>query len=870
MDFSLSISRHSLYNLTMKSRPIGNKKNTTLLIPQLDNSDEVIITSKKVTSFKNFVQLIVHPPKGQNPQFENLSQIKTLRLDNTKIGTFDGAIFNIPIKNLSMLNTPLSHYSHYRLMALIVFGAELETIDHNPIKKSERQLFEKNKEVLYDYLVEGWILTMLSPLKLYHPETRQRRVLYPKNVDNVNIIQTVNHMNHPSSPSISPTNSPSNSPFDSHSKMSHCNSPSSKLSPGKKPSPIRAKDVSVFSSPLNKKNSSNLSLQSEKTSKSNFKKNLTSKTDTDIEFLKILEKNFFEDDLRKLNISNFGTIQDNDLFVYYILLCVNLRPFFVKEIVEFLKSVTTPNLIKSLKKSIQTFKFSSYSVIALLIEELLSSTVFTINDVKPLLFSAYSNFESWNSYFSLFDNHSVKFIDFFCVFSNIIEKVDPELYNSLIKLAEEDNSNENGVSLIDVIQKFKENDRPKFVIFEALLNDDVEAFSEFDDDSIKQNITELTPWESPSNHKLLAASFCGAIQCFNSIIQANSSVQGENDNEETKNILEKLQDNEILISAAIAGGNFNICKVFESAKDYLDVAVTFHQFHLFKDYFELVQIEQTNLSSLFYHSVDSINITVIDYLMDKQLHLNHDSVLERGISLLFPSFVTFLLDYGFKSNFSLIYAIKAQKLEIVKLFSSAEFNIKGNDKLGWTPIHYAAQMGNVNILSYILSKCQGIDINLKDNEGNSPLLIAASNNHSKIVSALLKRNNCNPNLADNNGWTPLHIAAGNRNQEIVKTLIFNSKTNANAKTFENKETPLIIAAEANDEKIVGIILRKPNVDVNAKTKNNETALTLAIRNRNKAIIELIIKCGRADIAGINISQLTKDVGIQSLFKKHIK
>ena len=59
--------------------------------------------------------------------------------------------------------------------------------------------------------------------------------------------------------------------------------------------------------------------------------------------------------------------------------------------------------------------------------------------------------------------------------------------------------------------------------------------------------------------------------------------------------------------------------------------------------------------------------------------------------------------------------------------------------------------------------------NAPDNNGVTPIFVAAQNNHIEIVKILMKATD-NPNAAMNNGSTPMSIATQKNHQEIVQLL----------------------------------------------------------------------------------------------------
>ena len=79
-----------------------------------------------------------------------------------------------------------------------------------------------------------------------------------------------------------------------------------------------------------------------------------------------------------------------------------------------------------------------------------------------------------------------------------------------------------------------------------------------------------------------------------------------------------------------------------------------------------------------------------------------------------------------------------------------------------TPLVYAVRANNLESVKVLLAA--GADVNQVTGYGWSPLLVATQNRYYKLGAFLLERG-ANPNLPNTGGWTPLYLATDNRNIE---------------------------------------------------------------------------------------------------------
>lgn len=148
----------------------------------------------------------------------------------------------------------------------------------------------------------------------------------------------------------------------------------------------------------------------------------------------------------------------------------------------------------------------------------------------------------------------------------------------------------------------------------------------------------------------------------------------------------------------------------------------------------------------------------------------HDVVASGSVEI-----VNMLFNHGAYINVTepyhyqtpLMWACQAGLTEIVKifLFQGADVNIK--DYMGWTCVHHAG-MAN-DMMLYELFRDADAHFDELDNEGNTPLHVAAEYGSVEFANALLE-GCCNPSIQNLVGNQPAHIACRDNKVEILKLI----------------------------------------------------------------------------------------------------
>lgn len=200
-------------------------------------------------------------------------------------------------------------------------------------------------------------------------------------------------------------------------------------------------------------------------------------------------------------------------------------------------------------------------------------------------------------------------------------------------------------------------------------------------------------------------------------------------------------------------------------------------------------------------------------------------------------------------EWALLYAIERDYHHILKILLACGDTIDLNvrDIFDNTPLHLAAEKGNVDIVTTLLA-CPEIQIDATMPNGDTPLHVAALHNNHQVIKLLLDqklllaRNSIQVNQPNKNGKTPLHCAVHNKAIESVKLLLTHDYIDVNAKDVE-KYTPLHEAVALKDnEAIVNLLLAHGDIQINDQAANGLTALHFAALHGNVESIEALLAC----------------------------
>ncbi|KAG5998701.1 hypothetical protein E4U43_002370 [Claviceps pusilla] len=193
-----------------------------------------------------------------------------------------------------------------------------------------------------------------------------------------------------------------------------------------------------------------------------------------------------------------------------------------------------------------------------------------------------------------------------------------------------------------------------------------------------------------------------------------------------------------------------------------------------------------------------------------------------------------------------------------------------------TVLHLAIQCAEFPVIEYVMSESgNGVDINARDKDGNTPLHVAAAQGRTPVVKLLLEQSDINDSLANHQGKLPLDLA---RNPEIFQLLQLSRSLFTEAKVKQVQEL-----AARGDYDSLAQVLEEPRfktvIDINSPefalepvtVETGGTLLHEAARKRNTQLIQILLLHGgdpfRRDRKGKLPQSVTNDENVKLILKK---
>uniref|UniRef100_A0A8D8V786 Palmitoyltransferase n=1 Tax=Cacopsylla melanoneura TaxID=428564 RepID=A0A8D8V786_9HEMI len=196
-------------------------------------------------------------------------------------------------------------------------------------------------------------------------------------------------------------------------------------------------------------------------------------------------------------------------------------------------------------------------------------------------------------------------------------------------------------------------------------------------------------------------------------------------------------------------------------------------------------------------------------------------------------------------------------------------SLSSRDEWGYTPAHWAALDGNVEVMRYLIERGAPVDMSCLGIQGPKPIHWACRKGHTAIVHILLQAGvsvntpdfkGLTPlmtacmfgraataafllgsaamhHLTDINGDTALHWAAYKGHPELIRILMYSGVDLQKADNFGS--TALHLACLSGNFYCVKILCEKRKIELEPRDKNGKTPLMLAKSHRHDDIVSLL-------------------------------
>lgn len=149
-------------------------------------------------------------------------------------------------------------------------------------------------------------------------------------------------------------------------------------------------------------------------------------------------------------------------------------------------------------------------------------------------------------------------------------------------------------------------------------------------------------------------------------------------------------------------------------------------------------------------------------------------------------------------------------------------------------IHQAALDGQISQVKNLLTN--GLDVNIVDEDGRTPLMYAAFNGHAEIINFLIDKGAL-INACDSSGRTALMMASSGPYPAAVKILL-DHQADPNLIDKDEHFTALMFAAAEGQLDVVRILLAN-RADPSIKDADGDDAMTFARNNGHAGIVTLL-------------------------------
>jgi ankyrin repeat protein len=214
-------------------------------------------------------------------------------------------------------------------------------------------------------------------------------------------------------------------------------------------------------------------------------------------------------------------------------------------------------------------------------------------------------------------------------------------------------------------------------------------------------------------------------------------------------------------------------------------------------------------------------------------------------------------------------AVRKEDARRVQLIISSGVDVNGKNDDGDTPLVVAAKEGKTRVIATLMqNKANPL---LGDRVNRNPMRLVVEKGHLETLVEMLKHD-ISPNAATPEGVRPLEVAISRMGMITRGREIFDALMGANADVTQvpgdNTTLVMIAAASDNDYALKALIAKKASIG--GVSTHGHSALTVAARNNSAKAVKILLDAG-ADVThvtqeGLTASQEAAKAGFPELAK----
>eukprot|EP01105_Mastigella_eilhardi_P027827 TRINITY_DN880_c0_g1_i1.p1 TRINITY_DN880_c0_g1~~TRINITY_DN880_c0_g1_i1.p1 ORF type:complete len:633 (-),score=165.96 TRINITY_DN880_c0_g1_i1:91-1989(-) len=156
-----------------------------------------------------------------------------------------------------------------------------------------------------------------------------------------------------------------------------------------------------------------------------------------------------------------------------------------------------------------------------------------------------------------------------------------------------------------------------------------------------------------------------------------------------------------------------------------------------------------------------------------------------------------------------------------------------------TPLQLAVERDAVEVVRMLVSAVEGLDIEMKTDDGWTPLYTACWRGNVETVQALM-RCKANPNTQNKLGWSPLHAAAHRGHIECARLLLAGGVADANIQDNQGT-TALYHACDRGRDDVALDLIAAPGIDVHLSARRGWKPIHAICRRGRLDVLRALLR-----------------------------